>query len=123
MQELLGRHRERQILLEAFQSKEPEMVALFGRRRVGKTFLVRTVFSEQLDLEVTGVQNTTSKPQIENFHALLLELSNNEQSLPLAKNWFAAFRLLIKVLQNKHSESLVDSTIELDSLFKRVERK
>ena len=53
----IGRQQEQHTLLRAFHSDEPEMVAVFGRRRVGKTFLVRTVFSEQIDFEVIGVQN------------------------------------------------------------------
>ncbi len=62
MAKIIGRQQEQHTLLRAFHSNEPEMVAVFGRRRVGKTFLVRTVFSEQIDFEVIGVQNTTSKP-------------------------------------------------------------
>lgn len=96
---LIGREKEKTILLEAYNSTEPEMVALFGRRRVGKTFLVRTVFTEKIDIEVTGVQNTTSKPQIENFHSLVIRLANTQEDLPIPKNWFAAFRQLISVLE------------------------
>ena len=73
MQQLVGRLAEKKVLLDAFQSKEAEMVAVIGRRRVGKTFLVRTVLEGKIDLEFTGIQNTTSKPQIENFHFLLQE--------------------------------------------------
>ena len=96
---LIGRTKEKAILLEAYNSGEPEMVALFGRRRVGKTFLVRTVFAEKVALEVTGIQNTTSKPQIENFHSLVNKLSTTQEELSLPKNWFAAFRQLISVLE------------------------
>ena len=99
MPQLIGRQQEQHTLLRAFHSDEPEMVAVFGRRRVGKTFLVRTVFSEQIDFEVIGVQNATSKPQIENFHYLLNNLAG-EQPLPRPKNWMAAFRQLTTVLES-----------------------
>ncbi len=98
MIKLVGRTKEQAILEEAMQSPEPEMVALFGRRRVGKTFLVRSFFADKIDLEITGIQNSTSKPQIENFHYSVNELSASKNQLPLPKNWLAAFRQLITVL-------------------------
>ena len=54
----IGRAKEKEVLLDALQSNESEMVAVIGRRRVGKTFLVREVYSEHLDLEVTGIMRT-----------------------------------------------------------------
>jgi len=101
MVQLVGRKREQKILLETFQSEEPEMVAVIGRRRVGKTFLVRKVLKGAIDLEFTGIQNTTSKPQIENFHFLICEFSGNKVDLPVPKNWLEAFRQFIKVLEKK----------------------
>lgn len=41
---LIGRHQEQAILDKAFASNESEMIAIFGRRRVGKTYLIRTFF-------------------------------------------------------------------------------
>ena len=101
MMQLIGREKERQILTESFLSDEPEMVAVIGRRRVGKTFLVREVLKDKIDLEFTGIQNTTSKPQIENFHFLVNEFSGNQSDLPVPKNWLAAFRQLMAVLNKK----------------------
>jgi AAA+ ATPase superfamily predicted ATPase len=101
MIELIGRIEEKQILLNAFQSEEPEMVAVIGRRRVGKTFLVRKVLNNNIDLEFTGIQNTTSKPQIENFHFLLNTFADSEIPLSVPQNWLEAFRQLITVLEKK----------------------
>lgn len=101
MMQLIGREREKKILWQAFQSEEAEMVAVIGRRRVGKTFLVRAVLKDNIDLEFTGIQNTTSKPQIENFHFLLSAFAGHKQDIPVPKNWLAAFRQLITVLQKK----------------------
>lgn len=98
MTQLIGRQKEIDILTKAFQSNEAEMVAVIGRRRVGKTFLVRSVLGKNIDLEITGVQNTVTKPQIDNFHFLLSEFVANDD-LPLPKTWMEAFRLLIKVLE------------------------
>ena len=38
---LIGREKEKAILLDAFRSDESEFVAVYGRRRVGKTYLIR----------------------------------------------------------------------------------
>ena len=63
----IGREKEKEILLKAFQSREAEMVAIVGRRRIGKTFLVRNVYGEEIDIEVSGIQNISNKAQIKNF--------------------------------------------------------
>jgi len=101
MIELVGRQQEKDILIEAFRSPEPEMVAVIGRRRVGKTFLVRSVLNNNIDLEFTGIQNTISKPQIGNFHFLVNAFAGRNTDLIVPINWLAAFRQLIQVLENK----------------------
>ncbi len=108
MTKLVGRTQEKEILTRAFRSSEPEMVAVIGRRRVGKTFLVREALKGKIDLEFTGIQNTTSKPQIENFHFLISEFVKHDD-LPVPKNWHSAFRQLIRVLgkQKKRKRKFV----------------
>ena len=44
----IGRKKEQEILEEALKSKEAEMVAVIGRRRVGKTFLVKSIYQAQI---------------------------------------------------------------------------
>jgi uncharacterized protein len=43
----IGREKETQILREALESREAEMVAIIGRRRVGKTALIKHVYTVQ----------------------------------------------------------------------------
>jgi AAA+ ATPase superfamily predicted ATPase len=105
MLQLVGRAEEKEVLLNAYASDEPEMVAVIGRRRVGKTFLVRTVLQGKIDLEVTGIQNTTSKPQIENFHFLLKDLAGDNVNLSTPASWLEAFRQLITVLKKDNGVS------------------
>ena len=52
---LIGRKAEKIILQEAIESSEAEMIAVIGRRRVGKTFLIQSVYKNQLVFEVTGL--------------------------------------------------------------------
>lgn len=98
--ELIGRAKEQATLKAALHSKESEMVAVIGRRRVGKTFLVRQFFGESLDLEFTGVQNQKTKVQLENFHFIIQKFANKRDALPVPKNWMEAFRQLITILEN-----------------------
>ena len=68
---LIGRKKEQVILRQALQSEESEMVAIIGRRRVGKTFLIRSVYKDKIDIEFTGIQNATCKEQLASFHFLI----------------------------------------------------
>lgn len=101
MKNLIGREKEQAILQEALVSGESEMIAVTGRRRVGKTFLVRSVYADKIDLEFTGVQNAPRQEQIDNFCFLLQQFAGNEHNLPTPKNWLTAFHQLITVLESK----------------------
>lgn len=96
----IGRAKEKEVLFEALHSNESEMVAVIGRRRVGKTYLVREMYAEHLDLEVTGIQHASMKEQIQNF---MLELKKTFEWYPFTKtpkNWLAAFHLLSNCLDS-----------------------
>jgi hypothetical protein len=54
-------------LVRALRSNEAEMVAVIDRRRVGKTFLIRSVCADYLRFETTGVQHASRKEQLKNF--------------------------------------------------------
>lgn len=98
---LIGRKKEQAILKEAFQSNEAEMVAVFGRRRVGKTFLVRSVFENQIDLEFTGVQNAPIEEQLKTFFFYVQKYADPKTKLKQPKTWLDAFLQLISVLDDK----------------------
>jgi uncharacterized protein len=107
---LIGRSREKEILLRALQSPEPEMVAIIGRRRVGKTFLIRSVYDEHIDFELTGVQDYALDQQLKNFHTQL-KVQFGANTIPKKKpsDWLDAFWQLISVLekQEKREKSVV----------------
>ena len=48
MSKLLGRYQEQEILKHALQSAKSELIAIYGRRRIGKTYLVRQVYKRKL---------------------------------------------------------------------------
>jgi len=109
MKKLIGRKEEQSILKEALHSDESEMIAITGRRRVGKTFLVRSFYKTKIDLEFTGVQNAPRREQLDSFHFVLKQIANKQQDLISPKNWLEAFHQLITVLENekKKKEKLI----------------
>lgn len=64
---IIGRRKQIGELEEALASNKPEMVTLAGRRRVGKTYLVRQVYSGRIDYELTGLQHGDKETQLQNF--------------------------------------------------------
>jgi len=105
MKKLIGRNREKAILKDALSSDTAEMIAITGRRRVGKTFLVRSFYNKKIDLEFTGVQNAPRREQLDSFHFLLKQFAKNGQDLNTPKNWLEAFHQLIIVLEAKKKSS------------------
>ena len=83
---MIGRIKERNKLLEAFNSTESEFVAVYGRRRVGKTFLVRETFGEGFAFQHAGVKNGSVAVQLSRFRQSLVEHGHAE--CPELKNWF-----------------------------------
>ena len=93
----IGRETEKHILLKAFQHSESRFVAIFGRRRVGKTFLIRHVFADKMTFYMTGLSNVTGKQQLVNFHTALQRQGGHFLKVP--QNWFFAFQNLIDFLE------------------------
>ncbi|MFH1320114.1 MAG: ATP-binding protein [Bacteroidota bacterium] len=109
---LVGRTTEKTILSEALESDEAELIAVTGRRRVGKTFLIRSVYEGRLIFELTGVYDASLEIQLKNFSAELKGVSKNKFSLPIPKNWFEAYEqlklYLEKLLRNKKTVVFLD---------------
>lgn len=66
--QISARIKEIGILEGVYQSGKPEFLAVYGRRRVGKTFLIREFFKNKaLYFAITGVKNARSMKQLKNF--------------------------------------------------------
>ena len=85
----IGRERELASLNKLYDSDKFEFVVLYGRRRVGKTYLVKYFFKENFDFFFTGSFETPMKVQLALFKDALFQYSGVERSAP--KNWFEAF--------------------------------
>ena len=96
--EIVGRYSEQQTLQRYFESDKPEFVAVYGRRRVGKTFLIREYFKKRFSFYISGIGNATKQEQLENFNKTLTLYGKKQY--PMVETWMEAFRQLINLLEN-----------------------
>ena len=68
MKTIIGRDKEKEKLKDIVSSTKSEFVAIYGRRRVGKTFLIREYFKADFSFHLTGINNTTVSQQLYNFN-------------------------------------------------------
>jgi hypothetical protein len=113
MEKIIGRQEEIATLNALKKSKKSEFVAVYGRRRIGKTFLIRNVFEEPFSFQLSGVANVDKKQHLVNFHNAYLELNPANAPKKPPKNWFEAFHRLSLVLAQQKAEKKV---IFLDEL-------
>ena len=104
---LIGRKEEKNTLENALLSPRAEMVAVIGRRRVGKTFLVKSVYRDKIDFEITGIQHATRKEQLRNFMIQLNKFSGNTFALNEPKDWLEAFYILTQFLERKEKQEKI----------------
>ena len=99
-----GRKEELRILERVLNSSDPEFIAVYGRWRVGKTWLVREFFGELICFEVTGIHNVTLQEQLTNFAQSLgktLGMTVQPQSPTTWAEAFAQLEQLLESLQQK----------------------
>jgi uncharacterized protein len=112
MEKIIGRTAEKEILKKILESPQPEFVAVYGRRRVGKTYLIKQFFDNQFAFYMTGTANVNMAQQLNNFYSAYNQYSKKplEQT---PKNWFEAFENLRKLLENS---TLPTKVIFIDEL-------
>ena len=99
MKNIIGRSVEQRLLSGLLSSMEAELLALYGRRRVGKTYLIRSFYAEQLTFEVAGVYDAPLTQQLSNFAFSVSQAFAKGIALPRPSTWLAAFQLLIQYLE------------------------
>ena len=113
----IGRENEIRLLKKYKESKESEFVIIYGRRRVGKTFLVKEFFNDTYDFMVTGLYNQPKKQQLKAFYLALLEYGSKVKRIP--SDWLEAFDELKKLLkgieENRKKIVFIDELPWLDN--------
>lgn len=95
---IVGREQEIEKLENYIASRKSEFIAICGRRRVGKTFLVKELFEGQFTFRITGKDNVSTKEQLTNFNFAL----NDQLGVDAhAQNWTEAFHLFQKALEKR----------------------
>ena len=90
---IIGRVEEIQELEKYLTSGQSEFIAVYGRRRVGKTFLIKELFEGKFTFRMTGRENALTNENLMNF-AYALDDFFQETRVP--QNWSEAFRILSK---------------------------
>lgn len=95
---IIGRERERDELQRLCDSPRPEFVAIYGRRRVGKTFLVREFFNYTFSFYATGTVEGSMGDQLRAFNGFLHEYGDTGSEAP--SDWLDAFSRLRALLES-----------------------
>jgi AAA+ ATPase superfamily predicted ATPase len=96
---IIGRKKEKAKLNSIINSKKSEFLALYGRRRVGKTFLIKEHFNYKFDFYMAGLATAETSQQLFNFDEELKKQSNLIYDSP-SGNWLVAFQKLKDHLEN-----------------------
>jgi uncharacterized protein len=99
MAEIIGRKKEMAVLKSAIASKEAELIAIYGRRRIGKTYLIRNYYSDRIAFELTGMNGGTLKAQLLQFSKALQKATGMPLPLVPPQSWVEAFSTLEQMLE------------------------
>ncbi len=102
---MIGRKREIQELNDYYNSGKAEFIAVYGRRRVGKTFLINETFKNRIAFHHAGLspleieEKGALSAQLSHFYASLKYYGTRESKKP--ETWYEAFYMLEKLLDEK----------------------
>ena len=103
IEDIIARKKECETLQESLDSRTSQLIIVYGRRRVGKTFLINQFFDNNFSFKVTGIFNKPKKTQLEAFtKALNFYFKLN---LKVQTSWFNAFDILKRALAEQKKSS------------------
>jgi uncharacterized protein len=95
----IGRKKEQEVLQKALASGEAELISVIGRRRTGKTFLIKTFYKDHIAFEISGVKDRPEDEQVRNFTRALNRIGKNLEAIVPPKTWQEAFFALADRLE------------------------
>jgi len=98
MAEIIGRKEEIEVLQSAISTKESELIAVYGRRRIGKTYLIRNYYEDRIAFELTGMNDGSLKAQLLQFSNAFQKSANSPLPIRPPQSWVEAFAALEKIL-------------------------
>src|ERR1700722_7846593 len=94
MDQIIGRTEEKIILEQKLATGDPELIAIYGRRRVGKTYLIRTYLKDRIKFELTGIHGASLADQLKNFSLALGKALKSTAPIATASSWLESFNNL-----------------------------
>jgi uncharacterized protein len=97
---IIGRHAEKSELSDAYNSKQAEFIAVYGRRRVGKTYLIKNYFQGKpgVYFQMTGIYKGSLSQQLARFSKEIGDTFYRGASLKVPMNWMEAFEELTQAM-------------------------
>src|SRR3989338_8154759 len=109
---IIGREKELDVLRRILESQKAEFLAIYGRRRIGKTYLIHEFFKDKgFYFEITGSHNISKKEQLKNFNIEFRTLFSKTLEL---NDWSDAFEALL--LEIKHKDQMKKFIFFIDEL-------
>ena len=99
---IIGRIEEIRRLNNCMQESQAQLIIVYGRRRVGKTFLVNQFFDNRFTFKITGAYGQTRRNQLRNFASELKQKTGKTQRIP--GDWVEAFEFLRNYLESLPSD-------------------
>lgn len=104
----IGRKKELRLLHDIINADKPAIGVIYGRRRIGKSELIKKAFEDKKVLVFEGLENRPRQEQIENFLFQLYYQTRNEFIKKKVKTWQEAFLLLYEELQTNPAHVVFD---------------
>lgn len=107
VREIIGRKKELEQLSSIYNSNKAELVAVYGRRRIGKTYLVKSFFNDNFDYYATGIFEGSKQDELDAFCDMLRQNYKDTKAILSIKTWMDAFRALRDYLKGLRKKRIV----------------